>query len=112
MFLSLGYDIFYAYELSNNYNLTKAKIVNFNSLSQARHQIVYEYEVNGEIYKKSTSVSYFKCIDKVNKKEGCVGLEFNLIYSISNPNINDIMLGKYEKYKLKGIRNSLYQFFK
>jgi hypothetical protein len=106
---AVGYDVYYAYKLSKDYNIVDAKIVDFEKASGARVVIEYIYEVDKIKFRKSTSVSYFKCEESNNKKVFCLGLKVKVKYYPNNPNINEVLLGKYDRFKLKGLRNSLFK---
>ena len=74
----------------------KAKIIEYKFVGKTSYSLEYEYFVNDKRYIDSEKVSFFKCD---NGKNGCVGKEFNIIYSKKNPALSKINLGKYNRYK-------------
>lgn len=86
-------------ELSKNGKITEAIVIDFRYRSSALYKIIYKYNVNGIEYINSRAVSSFKCEESYNNNEGCVGMKFKIRYSSKDPNINEIDLGKYNRYK-------------
>ncbi|KQC29384.1 hypothetical protein [Flagellimonas eckloniae] len=72
------------------------RITKFLKHGRASFGVRYEYYVNGELYAGQVGISPFSCD---NGKKGCVGEEFEVYYSIKNPEYSRIDLGKYEQYK-------------
>lgn len=88
---------FEEYELNNHGKITEAKIIDFRYGSNSSYTLKYVFYVNKKKYEDSRRFSFFECD---NGKNGCVGQKFKVIYSYRNPKINEINLGKYNKYKL------------
>lgn len=86
-------------ELLENGKITEASIVGFRYRSSALYKIIYKYNVNGIDYINSRVVSSFRCEEPNNNNKGCVGMKFKIMYSSIDPNINEIDLGRYNKYK-------------
>ncbi|MBU2940474.1 hypothetical protein KO494_13080 [Lacinutrix sp. C3R15] len=79
---------------------TNTKIINYSYGSQGKNWVTYKYSVDGIEYEGQEAVSSFKCDEEDNNKKGCVGMTFKVVYSKRNPEISEINLGKYNKYKL------------
>ena len=79
-----------------NYELTTATITDFGPCNYS-YCLKYVYEVNGKKYKSFVSTEYFSCDDGT---KGCLGKQFPLKYSIDDPKISRIDLGKYNDHKL------------
>ncbi|SHH64443.1 hypothetical protein [Winogradskyella jejuensis] len=86
-------------ELEEYGKITEAEIINFRYRSNARYTISYRFKVDGKSYVGSTSLSFFRCDESDNKRKGCIGKMFKLTYSSKDPNINEIDLGKYNRFK-------------
>ncbi len=61
---------------------TTGTIVDFKHNHGSAYTYFYEYNVEGKIYRINKASSYFEC---ANKNSGCIGIEFQVIYSKSNP---------------------------
>lgn len=83
-------------ELENRGLITEGVIVEFKNIHMSTYKIVYKFNVNHVDYRGDCRVDYFECADKT---KGCVGKKFKIVYSKSNPEINEIDLGKYNRFK-------------
>lgn len=106
---TISYDIYYAYILSKDFKIVDAKIVSYKFLSGARKAIEYTYEVDNIEYRKSKGVTFFECAESDNKKDFCIGLQVKVKYYPRNPNINEVILGKYERFKTVSLRHYLFK---
>ncbi|MGC6430674.1 MAG: hypothetical protein ACON5F_06515 [Jejuia sp.] len=82
--------------LQSNYDVTDGKIVSFEYNNYA-YCLDYEYSVENKNYKNSIcGMSKFYSNDSVL---GCVGDNFEVKYSKSNPEISEIDLKGFNRYK-------------
>ena len=87
------------YELKANTKFTKGIITDFEYRRNGKYSLKYYFYVDGIKYIGTTSTYNFNCHN--NKK--CIGNEYTVAYSRSNPANNDINLEEFEKYKA-GVR--------
>ena len=90
------------YNLEKDKIQTKGIITNFRYNSSGNFQIKYSYFVDSMEYVGTKSVLYFKSDDGV---QGCVGREFNVLYSKNNPKNSEIDL---EEFNDKKFSSSIY----
>lgn len=82
--------------LNSGYGLAKGKVYDFN-FSNYTYYLSYEYYVSGKKYKSSVGgMEKFYCEDETL---GCVGKYFEVKYSLDNPEISEINLGRYNEFK-------------
>jgi hypothetical protein len=86
------------YELSKKGKYTKAVIVDFFHTTKTNYVLKYKYYVNGKYYTSEAVTGFFKC---KNESNNCIGEKFEVYYLPEKPNISDIELGEYEKYRNK-----------
>ncbi|WP_397447826.1 hypothetical protein [Polaribacter sp. R77954] len=67
----------------------------------AKNYVKYTFKVGNKNYYGEQRVYPFKCENGIY---GCVGKEFEIIYSSENPKNNEINLGEYNKYKPNRIK--------
>ena len=91
----LLFEFYKGYSISENKNSTVGTIIEFKSINKSRYGIKYEYFISGERYTGNVGVEYFEC----EKENGCVGSEIIVYYSSENPNLSQVNLKEYEKYK-------------
>jgi hypothetical protein len=82
-------------QLLIEYGITIGKIIEFHSCNY-NYCATYVYTVDQKEFEGHFGSSYFKCFDDTS---GCVGHEFEVKYSLKNPSISEINLGKYNKKK-------------
>ncbi|RCS28528.1 DUF3592 domain-containing protein [Polaribacter sp. WD7] len=87
-----------SYELSRKGKYTTARIIDFFHTTKTNYVLQYKYYVNGKSYKSEAITGFFKC---KNESKGCVGEKFEVYYLPDNPNVSDIDLREYEKYRNK-----------
>ncbi|GAB4519447.1 MAG: hypothetical protein Tsb004_30520 [Allomuricauda sp.] len=83
-------------QLKSDGEYTVGKIVKFKHNQKSSYTFYYTYVVEGKVYKSNKASSYFECNPD---NSGCVGVEYRVIYSKSNPEISDIDLKSNNKYK-------------
>ena len=91
----LIFEFYKGYSISENKNSTIGIIIEFESINKTRYGIKYEYFILGERYTGNVGVKYFEC----KKDNGCIGSEIIVYYSSENPNLSQVDLKEYEKYK-------------
>ena len=96
----LGHSFFEEKELSENKAYGKAKIIDYYNVGGKKY-IKYIFYVGKKRYFGEKRVYSFKCS---NGSKGCVGEKFKVIYSSSDPENNEIDLGKYNKFRPTRVR--------
>ncbi|UOK41632.1 MULTISPECIES: hypothetical protein [Flavobacterium] len=94
--ISTGKQFFYYKEIKDYKKETIGLIEDFKYTSRGSYNLIYSYKVNNENYKNTIGTSGFF---GDNKRKGCIGCEFKVLYSSKDPKKSSIRLGKYEKYK-------------
>jgi hypothetical protein len=94
--ISIGKQFLYYKEIKDYQKETVGLIEEYEYSSRGSYTLVYSYKVNNENFKNTIGTSGFY---GDNKRKGCVGCEFKVLYSYKDPKKSSIRLGKYEKYK-------------
>ncbi|MFY7670156.1 hypothetical protein ACOSP6_03640 [Tenacibaculum sp. MEBiC06402] len=84
-------------ELAENKKFTTGKIIEA-SYTGGKYYIKYSFKVKNKKYYGEVRTNFFKCDNGI---DGCLGENFEVIYSGINPNNNDINLGKYNHFKMR-----------
>lgn len=106
IFLSFGIYLNTKRDLElRKYNFTTGTINDFAPCNYS-FCLSYSYEVRGQRHETFVKTEYFNCEDGT---KGCAGKQFQVKYSIENPEISEIDLGEYNQYKLT--KPSLERFF-
>ena len=101
--LFLGLIVFGVYQntfksnkLEKKGKIVRAEIIDFEFVYKTTYKITYKFIISEKTYKSSRRTSYFKC---ENGREGCVGKIFKVKYLPNNPEINEIYLEDYDRFK-------------
>lgn len=94
--ISIGKQYFYYKEIKDNKRETTGIIERIEYNSRGANTLYFSYIVDGNSFRNNIGVNSFY---GHNKRKGCVGCEFKVLYSSKDPKKSSIRLGKYEKYK-------------
>jgi hypothetical protein len=89
------------YSLKKSGKVVEMVIIDYKFVYKATYNITYKYVVDNKEYIGTCRTSYFKC---ENGKDGCLGKKFKVIYLPKDPSINEVILGKYNKFKKESPR--------
>ncbi|WP_313804893.1 hypothetical protein [Flavobacterium sp.] len=87
---------FYFKEIKENKKETVGTIEKFEYSSRGSYSLYFKYNIDGKTYSNSIGTNGFYGF---NKRKGCVGCEFKVLYSSKDHRKSSIRLGKYEKHK-------------